>query len=147
MRGYVATVVGGLAGLWVGFVTWNYLFSRLLDMCSGSAWGIWPCTYAAVTACFLTALVGVAATCGLAAAASIRLARGGAALETGLAVVPLVGLYLLSFMLSAWLYPYGPWTPPLAYWVLFNGVLALVLVLARSLGVAWHRRRMKVREV
>jgi hypothetical protein len=150
MRGYVATVVGGLAGFWVAYVTWDYLFIRLIDMCSGRAWSIWPCTFG------LMAVVGVVAACGLAAAASVRLTREGAALETGLAVVPLVGSCLLSLL---WL-SVSPGetlvgldvlrlsllggTPP--DWVLFNGVLAFPLVLARWLGVAWHRRRMKVRE-
>jgi hypothetical protein len=147
MRGYVATVVGGLSGMYVtAGVVYAVLVEMFGDRATAPASG-WADTLGSILGPFPWLLIvlpaaAVLGTVGLAAAAAVRVARAGAALETGSLAAAMVPL---EFALL-------PALPPLAravsrdlpddWWIVGIPATAIPLfILARWLGVRWSRHR------
>jgi len=144
MRGYVATVLGGLAAFLAAYVSGGRLLALMLPeegarICA-SADDPYVCNVALLILGLAAVLVDVVVASALASAVVLRLLRDSAAVETSIAVAPIaalgMGLMVVatskqdSALSSSWL------AVPV---VLCIG--ACLLAAARWLGVAWHRRR------
>lgn len=145
MRGYVATVLGGLAGFLAAYVSGGKLLGLVLmtedgaRMCESAA-DPYACDVALQNLGLATVVVGVVVASALASAVVLRLIRAEAIRETGVAVVPMAALVLGLVFVVPWEQTTGQWYPWLGVSLILCA-LACFLALARRLGLAWHRRR------
>ena len=146
MRGYVATVIGGMVGFVVSYVVFGRLLGDVVMRISDAYEGepgpeILAGHMSAIEFAYVLSIAGVVVAGALAAGLSVRTARAGSGLETGVvtAILAAPGAILLfsalnligrSDFLPEWLAATLALVAPLC-----------VLVLARWIGVRWHHRR------